>query len=95
MDRLIKDKTLFQNVLFYHIVPGKYKEADMATLKECKTLCPTTGGVALLGLKVDKARGKDTAVNGAKVINPDVMASNGVIQVIDAALVTPMRKGKI
>jgi len=94
-DRLMKDKTLLQKVLYYHIVPGKYKEADMVTLKECKTLCPTTGGVALLGMKVDKARNKIIAVNGAKVIKPDVMAPNGVIQVIDAVLVTPMRKGSI
>lgn len=94
-DRLMKDKALLQRVLYYHIVPGKYKEKDMATLKECKTMCPTTGGVMLMGLKVDKARNKIIAVNGAKVTKPDVMATNGVIQVIDAVLVTPMRKGAI
>jgi len=94
-DRLMKDNALLRRVLLYHIVPGKYKEADMVTLKECKTLCPTTGGVMLMGLKVDKPRKKVIAVNGAKIIKPDVMATNGVIQVVDGVLVTPMRKGAI
>ena len=63
-------------------------------LKECKTLCPTAGGVALLDLKVDKNSGKIISVEGAKPVKTDVLASNGVIHVIDAVMVTPMRTEK-
>jgi uncharacterized surface protein with fasciclin (FAS1) repeats len=94
MDALGKNPELLKKVLYYHIVPGKYVEKDLITLKECKTLCPTTGGVALLDLKVDKPREKAISVDDAKIIKTDVMASNGVIHVIDAVLITPMRTEK-
>lgn len=94
LDTLGKNPELLKKVLYYHIVPGKYVEKDLITLKECKTLCPTTGGVALLDLKVDKPREKAISVDDAKIIKTDVMASNGVIHVIDAVLITPMRKEK-
>lgn len=91
MDKLKKDKSLLRRVLYFHVVPGKYMEKDMMELKECKTMCPTAGGVALLDLKVDKNSGKIISVEGAKPVKTDVPASNGVIQVIDAVMLTPLR----
>ena len=44
LEKLKKDHTLLKNVLSFHVVPGKYLEKDIIELKECKTLCPTTGG---------------------------------------------------
>jgi uncharacterized surface protein with fasciclin (FAS1) repeats len=94
LEKLEKDHTLLKNVLSFHVVPGKYLEKDMVELKECKTLCPTAGGVALLDLKVDKGSGKIISVEGAKPIKTDILASNGVIHVIDAVMITPMRAEK-
>lgn len=91
LDKLKKDNTLLRSVLYFHVVPGKYTQKDMVELKECKTLCPTADGVALLDLKVDKNSGKLISVEGAKPIQTDVMASNGVIHVIDAVMLTPLR----
>lgn len=91
MDKLKKDKTLLRSVLYFHVVPGKYTQKDMLELKECKTMCPTADGVALLDMKVDKNSGKLISVEGAKPIQTDVMASNGVIHVIDAVMLTPLR----
>jgi len=90
-EKLKKDKALLRRVLYFHVVPGKYMQKDMMELKECRTLCPTAGGVALLDLKVDKNSGKLISVEGAKPIQTDVPASNGVIQVIDAVMLTPLR----
>jgi uncharacterized surface protein with fasciclin (FAS1) repeats len=94
LDKLKKDHTLLKKILSFHVVPGKYMEKDMVELKECKTLCPTAGGVALLDLKVDKNSGKIISVEGAKPVKTDILASNGVIHVIDAVMVTPMRTEK-
>ena len=94
LEKLEKDPNLLKKVLYFHVVPGKYMEKDMVELKECKTLCPTAGGVALLDLKVDKNSGKIISVEGAKPLKTDVLASNGVIHVIDAVMVTPMRTEK-
>jgi uncharacterized surface protein with fasciclin (FAS1) repeats len=94
LEKLKKDHELLKKVLFFHVVPGKYLEKDMIELKECRTLCPTTGGVALLNLKVDKGTGKIISVEGAKPIKTDVLASNGVIHIIDEVMITPMRVEK-
>jgi transforming growth factor-beta-induced protein len=91
MDKLKKDNTLLRKVLYFHIVPGKYTMKDMTELKECRTLCPTAGGVALLDMKVDKNSGKLISVDGAKVVKADIPASNGIIQEIDAVMLTPLR----
>ncbi len=63
-------------ILTYHVVPGKVMAADVkagqvATVQGGKVTITTDDGV-----KVD----------GAKVVTPDVAASNGVIHVIDSVI---------
>ena len=91
MDKLKKDNTLLRSVLYFHVVPGKYMAKDFKELKECRTLCPTADGVALLDMKFDPETGKIISVEGAKPVQTDVLASNGVIHVIDAVMLTPLR----
>lgn len=82
MDTIMDSSARVQDLVYYHITPGKYMAKDLVVLKECKTLCPTDrGGILKLTLVGDKYM-----VNTANIIKPDVMASNGVIQVIDAVL---------
>ena len=71
-----------QDLVYYHITPGKYMAKDLAALKVCKTLCPTASPELLNLTKV----GDKYMVNTANIIKPDVVASNGIIQVIDAVL---------
>ncbi len=68
-----------QAVLTYHVVPGKVlaadvKDGEVATAQGENITLSTMGGVK---------------VNDANVIATDVMASNGVIHVIDAVIVPP------
>ncbi|SLN43951.1 Immunogenic protein MPT70 precursor [Pseudoruegeria aquimaris] len=65
-------------VLTYHVIPGKVMAADIAgkkmdveTVQGSKAMVDATDGVM---------------IDGAKVIQADVMASNGVIHVIDAVI---------
>jgi uncharacterized surface protein with fasciclin (FAS1) repeats len=58
-------------------VPGKVMAADVVKLKEAKTV---QGQM----IKIDTSAG--VKVNGANVIKTDIVASNGVIHVIDSVI---------
>jgi transforming growth factor-beta-induced protein len=76
---LAGNPALLKSVLLYHVVPGSVTSADVVKLTAAKTL---EGG----SLSIKVADGS-AYVDGAKVITPDVMASNGVIHVIDSVLI--------
>ena len=76
---LPENKDTLVKILTYHVVPGEVTSdmvtaGDVATVEGQNVTITTDGGVK---------------VNGAHVIATDVMASNGVIHVIDAVIVPP------
>lgn len=76
LDALLADKNALTDVLTYHVIAGKVMAADVSagvvkTLEGSDITITTDNGVM---------------VNNAKVIKTDVMASNGVIHVIDTVL---------
>jgi uncharacterized surface protein with fasciclin (FAS1) repeats len=77
LNALLADKAALTKVLTYHVVPGKVVAADVKTGRvktvegEFLTVSATPAGVK---------------VNNANVIKTDVMASNGVIHVIDTVV---------
>ena len=76
LEALLKDKAKLTAVLTYHVVPGKVMAKDVApgqvkTVQGSALTVSTTGGVM-----VDKAR----------VTATDIVASNGVIHVIDSVV---------
>ena len=84
LTKLGKDKALLKKVLLYHVVKGKVPAATVVTLdgKSAKTLA----GPAV---KI-KVTGGNVFLNGStKVTATDVMASNGVIHVINKVLLPP------
>lgn len=88
LDDLLKpeNKAKLTAILTYHVVPGKVMAADVVKMKKAKTL---EGSYIKIKVKADKVM-----VNNAKVVKTDVMASNGVIHVIDAVLMPPAKKMK-
>jgi uncharacterized surface protein with fasciclin (FAS1) repeats len=74
-----KDKLIA--ILTYHVVPGKVMAADVVKLKNAKTV---NGKM----LKVT-IQGNAVMINDAKVTTTDIVASNGVIHVIDAVVLPP------
>jgi uncharacterized surface protein with fasciclin (FAS1) repeats len=65
-------------ILTYHVVPGKVTAADVAVLSEAATVN---------GASIDISVSYGTVkVDGATVVQADVMASNGVIHVIDQVI---------
>jgi uncharacterized surface protein with fasciclin (FAS1) repeats len=77
LDALLKDKVQLIRVLTYHVVPGRLMASDVVELKEAKT-------VEGQSVKIDAASG--VSVDGARVVKADVVASNGVIHVIDSVM---------
>ncbi|SEA52507.1 fasciclin domain-containing protein [Rubrimonas cliftonensis] len=65
-------------VLTYHVVPGRVMSADLAG----KTLSPET----VQGSTVDIDATSGVTVDGASVVMADIVASNGVIHVIDTVI---------
>lgn len=81
-----KDKKALQNVLLYHVVKGKVPAAKVVTLngKSAKTLNGQPVKIAV--------RGGAVYLNGStKVVKTDVMASNGVIHVVNKVLLPPAK----
>ncbi len=70
---------LLVKILTYHVVPGTVLAADVAD-----------GEVATVeGQSVTLDTSDGVTVNGANVVAADVLASNGVIHVIDAVILPP------
>jgi uncharacterized surface protein with fasciclin (FAS1) repeats len=87
LDELLQpeNKEKLRSILLYHVVPGKYLSSDVRKLKS-----GTQVETLLKGKKVTiTKKRKDIFVDGAKVIKADVMASNGVIHVIDKVILPP------
>jgi transforming growth factor-beta-induced protein len=78
---LAKHPAQLKSVLLYHVLPGSVTASDVAKLNSAKTL----GGNSVL-IRVNKG---GVFVNQAKVTTPNVMASNGVIHVINKVLIPP------
>jgi uncharacterized surface protein with fasciclin (FAS1) repeats len=80
LESLLKpeNKSKLQRILTYHVVPGRVTAADVVKLQSAKTVSGDAIAVATRNGKV--------TVDNANVVKTDIMASNGVIHVIDAVI---------
>jgi uncharacterized surface protein with fasciclin (FAS1) repeats len=83
LNALLANKAKLKAVLLYHVVAGKVTAADFSMLRSAKTLNGKSVRIRVSGANV--------FVNTAKVTKADVMASNGVIHVINAVLIPPAK----
>ncbi len=80
VEALLADKAQLTAILTYHVVPGKVTAADV--IKMGKGNPATVNGQTLaVSANMGKVR-----VNDANVVAADVMATNGVIHVIDTVV---------
>jgi uncharacterized surface protein with fasciclin (FAS1) repeats len=81
VDALLANKAKLRAVLLYHVVPGKVTAAQVTQLSSAETAS---------GKRVRiRVSGSNVFVNRSKVTKADVMASNGVIHVINRVLIPP------
>ena len=84
-DDLLKpeNKEKLASLLKYHVVSGKVMAADVNNLKNGDTVKTVQGGTITVE-KTSKLR-----LNNATLLRTDIVASNGVIHVIDIVLTPP------
>jgi uncharacterized surface protein with fasciclin (FAS1) repeats len=81
LNALAQNRAQLRAVLLYHVAAGKSTARKVVKLDRVKTLNGATADV--------RVRRGSVFVAGAKVTTPDVMASNGVIHVINKVLLPP------
>ena len=83
---LLANKAELTKVLTYHVVSGKVMAADAMKMngKMAKTVQGSDLTISVMG--------KVLEINNAKVIKGDIIASNGVIHVIDTVLMPKAMK---
>ena len=78
-----ENKEKLKAILLYHVVPGKVMAADVAPMKVA-----TAGGPEA----TITVEGTTVMIDAAKVVKTDIVASNGVIHVIDKVILPPAKK---
>ena len=79
LDGLRSDKTKLSTILTYHVVNGEYRASDLKGMNSLTSL--ETGK-----LSVNTTETGEVMVGNATVVEPDIIASNGVIHGIDRVL---------
>ena len=83
LETLLKpeNKDKLTAVLTYHVVPGETASTDLSDGMQVATV---EGSDAEIMLQDGSAM-----IQGAKVVTPDVKASNGIVHIIDAVILPP------
>ena len=86
LDALLKNKVLLTRVLTYHVVSGTVMASDVLKMngKVAKSLEGSDLRIHVKGAAV--------RINRSNVTKTDIIASNGVIHVIDRVLIPTMKK---
>ncbi len=84
IDALLNDIPALTDILLYHVVSGSVPAADVVGLDGVSV--ETLSGKSVM-VKVSMG---DVYINDSKVIITDIMASNGIIHVVDAVILPQM-----
>jgi len=79
LDALLKDRAKLRAVLLHHVVKGRVTAKQVVKVRSVRTLNSDS-------LRV-RVRGGNVFIGGARVTTPNVLASNGVIHVINRVLI--------
>ncbi|XP_071517494.1 transforming growth factor-beta-induced protein ig-h3-like [Panulirus ornatus] len=85
VDGLLADTEQLKSVLLYHVVPGRVLSSDLSN-----DLVVNSAQGSPLRVNIYENHGyQKVTVNGVRVVQPDLEASNGVAHVIDEVLLPP------
>jgi uncharacterized surface protein with fasciclin (FAS1) repeats len=87
LNGLIAQPTVLRDILSYHLAPGPITAAEIVQLPTVKTVQGEPTRITSSGGAVH--------INNATVVRADVVASNGLIHVIDGVLVPPSLVGSL
>lgn len=72
-----ENRAQLQRILTYHVTAGKVMAADVVKLQSVPMVSGDAAPLSMAG---------GVTIDGAKVVTPDIVASNGVIHVIDSVI---------
>jgi uncharacterized surface protein with fasciclin (FAS1) repeats len=78
-----QNKEELAEILTYHVAAGEVASGELENGQMIETV---QGEDVEIGIE-----GEEVTVNGAKVVIPDVAASNGIVHVIDEVLIPPAK----
>ncbi len=81
VEGLLKDPKALSNILLYHVLAGEVKASAVKDGLSVKTLQGSPVTFTIMDGK--------PMINGANIVATDIMASNGVIHVIDSVILPP------
>jgi len=84
LDGLLANPEALANILLYHVIADQVVDAATARTQSGSSVTAANGDQ--LGIQ---AKGESLFINDSMVITPDVVASNGIIHVIDTVLTPP------
>ncbi|HEY63086.1 MAG TPA: hypothetical protein G4O02_00785 [Caldilineae bacterium] len=87
---LLEDPPRLKSILLYHIVPGTVTAAELAAIDSVQLVQLKTALSEPVTITIDD--GKVAKVNGALFVNTDILATNGVLHLIDAVLMPSTEK---
>ena len=79
IESLLNDKETLKTILLYHVVSGIVTSKQVVSLDKAETFAGKNVTI--------KVREGSVMINDSKVTSVDVMASNGVIHIIDTVLI--------
>jgi len=78
VESLLKNKQKLTTLLYHHILTGQHSTGQLANVHTVKTVQGEKITIEVIGGKVK--------VMGAKLVQPDIRAQNGVIHAIDTVI---------
>lgn len=85
------DANTLRNILLYHVVSGNFPAASLPTSQTALPTSLSVNGTAYVSKAASTSgtTGTNVSINGARVVQADVQASNGTVHVIDKVLLPP------
>ena len=83
LESLLNNPEQLKSILLYHVISGKVYSGDVAKLSSAETV---NGAAVMISMKKGQLY-----INNARVIKTDILASNGVIHLIDTVLLPPSK----
>lgn len=85
LDSLIADPDALSNILLFHVAAGKVTADQVLSRNQVPTLQGSRAAI--------KVQDGAAFIENAEITATDIMASNGVIHVIDTVILPPVRRG--
>ncbi len=79
VESLLHNKNKLVTILYHHILTGQHSTGQLANVHTVKTVQGEKITIEVVG-------GKVKTVQGAKIVQPDIRAQNGVIHTIDTVI---------